>query len=74
MYKSYLTHEETSCILNKPWVRPEDILNITDKILDPAPTATTTNNFSQLLKALITNEGRFFVVNHLGEVLTLILR
>ena len=46
-YKGYLTHEETSAIQDKPWIRPEDILNIADKKLDFAPTATVTrsNNF-----------------------------
>ncbi|MBR3968515.1 MAG: alanine dehydrogenase [Clostridia bacterium] len=49
-YKGYLTHEETSAIQNKPWIRPEDILGISDRNLDPAPPATTTksNNFIKL--------------------------
>ena len=47
VYKGYLTHEETSAIQNKPWIKPEDILNIADKPLDFAPPATVTrsNNF-----------------------------
>ena len=34
---------------NRPWIRPEDILGIADRALDPAPPATTTrsNNFYQ---------------------------
>ncbi len=46
-YKGYLTHEETSAIQNRPWIRPEDVLEIKDKNLDFAPTATNTrsNNF-----------------------------
>jgi len=50
VYKGYLTHEETSAIQNRPWIRPEDILGIADKDLDPAPPATTTrsNNFITL--------------------------
>ncbi len=46
-YKGYLTHEETSAIQNRPWIRPEDILEIKDKNLDFAPPATNTrsNNF-----------------------------
>ena len=46
-YKGYLTHEETSAIQNKPWIRPEDILEIADRKLDYAPPATITksNNF-----------------------------
>ena len=46
-YKGYLTHEETSAIQNKPWIRPEDVLEIADRRLDPAPPATITrsNNF-----------------------------
>jgi len=43
-YKGYLTHEETSGIQGKPWIRPEDILGIADKKLDPAPPATTTKS------------------------------
>lgn len=43
-YKGYLTHEETSGIQNKPWIRPEDILGISDRKLDYAPPATTTRS------------------------------
>ncbi|MBQ6702669.1 MAG: alanine dehydrogenase [Clostridia bacterium] len=43
-YKGYLTHEETSAIQNKPWIRPEDILGIADKRLDFAPPATVTRS------------------------------
>ncbi len=45
-YRGYLTHEETSGIQGLPWVRPEDILGIADKKLDPAPPATTTRSTS----------------------------
>ncbi len=41
-YKGYLTHEETSAIQNRPWVKPEVVLKIEDRKLDPAP-ATTSN-------------------------------
>ena len=46
-YKGYLTHEETSAIQNKPWIRPEDVLGIANEKLDFAPSATVTrsNNF-----------------------------
>ena len=46
-YKGYLTHEETSAIQNKPWIRPEDVLGIAEEKLDFAPPATVTrsNNF-----------------------------
>ena len=46
-YKGHLTHEETSAIQNKPWTRPEDVLNIANEKLDFAPPATVTrsNNF-----------------------------
>ena len=44
VYKGYLTHEETSGIQNRPWVRPEDILKIADRALDPAPPATFTKS------------------------------
>ncbi|HCX61470.1 MAG TPA: alanine dehydrogenase [Clostridiales bacterium] len=43
-YKGYLTHEETSALQNRPWIRPEDILNIADKDLNPAPSATVTKS------------------------------
>lgn len=46
-YKGYLTHEETSGLQNRPWVKPEDILKISNENLDFAPPATVTrsNNF-----------------------------
>ena len=44
VYKGYLTHEETSAIQNKPWIRPEDILGIAERRLDPAPPATVTRS------------------------------
>lgn len=43
-YKGYLTHEETSAIQQRPWICPEDILNIADKKLDPAPLNTVTRS------------------------------
>ena len=50
VYEGYLTHEETSGIQGRPLIRPEDILGIADRQLDPAPPATTTrsNNFIKL--------------------------
>ena len=45
-YEGYLTHEETSAIQNKPWIRPEDILGISDRRLDPAPPATATRSYN----------------------------
>lgn len=49
-YKGYLTHEETSSLQNRPWIRPEDILNIADRNLNPAPPATISKscNFIKL--------------------------
>lgn len=49
-YKGYLTHEETSALQNRPWIKPESILKITDRPVDPAPPATVTrsDNFIQL--------------------------
>ena len=44
VYRGYLTHEETSGIQHRPWVRPEDILGIADRALDPAPPATHTRS------------------------------
>lgn len=43
-YKGYLTHEETSALQNRPWIRPEDILGIAGEKLDPAPPATVTRS------------------------------
>ena len=43
-YQGYLTHEETSALQNRPWIRPETILNIEDRHLDPAPPATVTRS------------------------------
>jgi len=49
-YKGLLTHEETSAIQDRPWIKPEDVLGIADRKLDFAPPATTTrsNNFMSL--------------------------
>ena len=49
-YKGYLTHEETSGIQNKPWIRPEDILGIKDRSLDFAPPATATKSTNFYVK------------------------
>lgn len=43
-YKGYLTHEETSALQNRPWIRPEDILGLSDRDLDPAPAATVSRS------------------------------
>lgn len=48
-YKGYLTHEETSALQDRPWIRPEDILNIADKNLDPAPPATITRSNNKII-------------------------
>ena len=44
VYRGYLTHEETSAVQGRPWIRPEDILGITDRRLDSAPAATVTRS------------------------------
>ena len=44
VYRGYLTHEETSALQNRPWVRPEKILCITDVPIDPAPPTTPTRS------------------------------
>ena len=51
-YKGYLTHEETSAIQKRPWIRPEDILEINGQKLDLAPSATKSHseNFIKLEK------------------------
>ena len=43
-YRGLLTHEETSAIQDRPWMRPEDALGIADRKLDPAPPATKTRS------------------------------
>lgn len=43
-YNGYLTHEETSGIQSRPWVKPELILGIEGRELDPAPAATLTKS------------------------------
>ena len=49
-YHGYLTHEETSALQNRPWIRPEEILGITGRHLDAAPPATISrsDNFIKL--------------------------
>ncbi len=49
-YKGYLTHEETSALQGRPWIRPEDILGIADQKLDPAPPATVTRSENYIPK------------------------
>jgi len=46
-YKGYLTHQETSAIQNRPWVKPEVILGLEGRELDPAPqpTVSVSDNF-----------------------------
>lgn len=46
-YKGYLTHEETSKIQDRPWVKPEVILDIYNKNLKFAPKCTSSysNNY-----------------------------
>ncbi|WMJ76056.1 MULTISPECIES: alanine dehydrogenase [unclassified Sedimentibacter] len=47
-YKGYLTHEETSALQNRPWISPEEVLNISNEKLDPAPPATITRSNNKL--------------------------
>ena len=47
-YKGYLTHEETSALQNRPWIRPEEILGIADRQLDQAPPATVTRSANMI--------------------------
>jgi len=51
-YKGYLTHEETSALQNKPWIKPENILRIQNEKLDYAPPASVTrsDNFYKDIK------------------------
>ncbi|MEL7647603.1 MAG: alanine dehydrogenase [Sedimentibacter sp.] len=48
-YKGYLTHEETSAIQGRPWIRPEDILGIAQENLDPAPPATVSRSNNKII-------------------------
>lgn len=48
-YKGYLTHEETSALQGRPWIRPEDILGIAGEKLDLAPSATVTRSENYLV-------------------------
>ena len=50
-YKGLLTHEETSAVQNRPWIRPEDALGISERRLDPAPPATVTRSDNFYKKA-----------------------
>ena len=43
-YNGYLTHEETSGIQQKPWVKPEVILNLSKSDLAYAPKNTSTSS------------------------------
>ena len=56
-YDGYLTHEETSGIQNKPWVKPEVILNLGKNNTSYAPknTSTTSNLFYKEYENLCKN-------------------
>lgn len=43
-YKGILTHEETSVIQNRDWVKPEEVLKLDIEKCDIAPPATTTSS------------------------------
>lgn len=49
IYEGILTHEETSAIQDREWVRPEDILGLTDEEMDIAPKATSTTSTPKVL-------------------------
>ena len=44
VYNGLLTHEETSAIQHRPWIRPEEVLGIEHRNLDYAPPATSTRS------------------------------
>ena len=44
IYRGLLTHEETSAVQGKPWVRPEEALGISGFRLAPAPLASDTHS------------------------------
>lgn len=43
-YRGLLTHEETSGIQHRPWVKPEVALGLQGRVLDAAPRATQTRS------------------------------
>ena len=47
-YKGHLTHEETSAVQNRPWIKPEDILAIAQEKIDAAPPATITRSTNMI--------------------------
>lgn len=49
-YNGILTHEETSAIQNRPWIRPEEALGIENRNLDHAPPATSTRSENYINK------------------------
>lgn len=50
VYKGFLTHEETSALQNKPWIRPETILdlNAADCAVAPPQSNTRSNIFIKI--------------------------
>ncbi|MCI8465172.1 MAG: alanine dehydrogenase [Lachnospiraceae bacterium] len=53
-YKGYLTHEETSALQGRPWIRPEDILELSGRNLDMAPPATVSRSENYISKEEVT--------------------
>ncbi len=49
-HEGYLTHEETSGVQGRPWIKPEDLLGIADRKLDPVGPATTTRSTNFIKK------------------------
>ena len=47
-YKGYLTHEETSAVQDRPWIRPEDILGLKEHECEIVPRATVTRSFNYI--------------------------
>lgn len=44
-YKGYLTHEETSAVQKRPWIRPEDILGLSIDECEEVPPATSSKSY-----------------------------
>lgn len=53
VYKGYLTHEETSAVQKRPWISPEDILDIEELDIDDAPPATVSRSHNYIDKSKI---------------------
>ncbi len=52
--EGYLTHEETSGVQGRSWIKTEDLLGIADRKLDSVESATTTRSKCERLSRKAT--------------------